>query len=107
MERFNGNQDQQLGNGMKINYRINQFSDLVVPTNLPTTIKSGCDCDPENIKNCDPRQVSVGGSVCGRAINCDRVIDLFQVDVNGDFCHLNVCNRDCVCQDECHCGTGQ
>ncbi|CAG8731325.1 13343_t:CDS:2, partial [Rhizophagus irregularis] len=58
---------------------------------------SDCDCKPENIKGCDATGITVGGVTCGREINCSLLKHRFQVDINGKFCHLGTCSRECVC----------
>ncbi|CAB4484399.1 hypothetical protein RhiirA5_430985 [Rhizophagus irregularis] len=73
-------------------------------------IASDCDCKPENIKGCDATGITVGGVTCGREINCSLLKHRFQVDINGNFCHLGTCSRECVCplgNGDCTCSTGQ
>ncbi|CAB4442775.1 unnamed protein product [Rhizophagus irregularis] len=72
-------------------------------------IAPSCDCKPENIKGCDASGSTVGRVLCGRGINCELLKHRFQVDVNGNFCHIGTCDRECVCRGsgDCTCSTGQ
>ncbi|CAB4399918.1 unnamed protein product [Rhizophagus irregularis] len=75
-------------------------------------IGSNCDCKPDNIKGCNPQGITVGGVVCGENINCERLQHKYQVDINGNFCHVGKCTRACVCPiggggGDCRCSTGQ
>ncbi|PKY50826.1 hypothetical protein RhiirA4_424048 [Rhizophagus irregularis] len=77
-------------------------------------IGSNCDCKPDNIKGCNPQGITVGGVVCGENINCERLKHRYQVDINGNFCHVGKCTRASrntvhkrvkVFFEECHSGS--
>jgi hypothetical protein len=72
-------------------------------------IAANCNCNPENIKGCDASGSTVERVICGRGIGCDLLKDRFQVDANGNFCHIGTCSRECVSRGtgDSTCSTGQ
>jgi len=62
---------------------------------------STCDCEPENIKDCDTSIPDFKRTTraCGSEFGCALTDHIYQINENGDFCHFGPCTNGCTATD--------